>query len=170
MPTDLPSVERALITAFLKYLDWDGSDEAPYPLVIPTKREADPRRLVALADGFPAAAVQRYQLQPAERPGQQQILRFTVRVSLIHKFSVGEEPTSELRELTGKVVENVLQSKSIEGQWIGEDWVMNVYFPTILPADNELERYLRQLTSDGAGTGAGYTGGQVEFPVTAVIV
>ncbi len=160
--------ETELVEAFLHYADWDGDSYAPQPVAFATKMEADPRRFVELASGYPALAVQRVSMQPGSELGQQQEARWTIRVSIVYQYAVGEEPTTLLRELTGKMIDNIMGSKDATS-WVGLTWVSSITVPTIQPLDNPLETFLRGYVPPEA-TGGGRTGSQVDFTVVAYAV
>lgn len=163
----IKDAQTALVKAFLEYTDWNGSIYAPETIDFGTKREADPRRMSG-ADGtfaslsFPAVSVQQYQMQPLESYGNQDRIGFTMRVSVIYKFAVDEEPTTKLREVTGKMIDNIMESHDVESAWVGLSWVSDILFPTLQPSDNELERYLRGVPAPD-GLGGGYTGSVTDF-------
>lgn len=163
----IQEAQTTLVKAFLEYTDWNGSSYAPYAVTLGTKREADPRRLAG-ADGtfptieFPAIAVQQYQAQVLRELGNQDEIGFGMRVSVIYQYAEGEEPTTKLREVTGKIIDNILGSKDEEDIWVGLTWVSDIKFPSLQPPNNMLEEFLRGIPL-ADGTGGGYTGSVTDF-------
>lgn len=174
MATTILAAESSLVEKMLLYTDWAGDAEVvsvPYAVTIATKREAEPRRFVAIpTTHFPAVAVQIVQRQPGQLRGQQQDIVFTVRMSVINQFTAGEEPTVDMRTLTGKIIENILQTQTLlaSNDWLGLDWISMIPFPNTT-YDNDLERYLRNVLVPQEGSNAlGFVSSQTDWTVTTV--
>jgi len=167
--SDILEAEKELVVAFLQYVDWNGNASAPYDFTFGTKLEGNPVQWSAIAS-FPACGVESYSLVAGDpRGAHMQQLRFTIRVSIIHKYASGEVMSTEIRELRGKVIENILQTHvDSPHTWVGLTWPERIWLSTVQPRQNELEAFCRAKTVDLAGTGGGYTGAVVDFLVQAV--
>ncbi len=164
----IAGAESTLIENMLYYTNWDGDAGVPYTLTITTKREADPRRFVAIPTAsFPAATVQIMQRQPAPPEGTQERIIYTVRMTLIRQFVADDEPTTDMRLFTSKVVENILQTKAdlVSKDYLNLSWISLILFPTT-SYDNDFERWLRGVNVAQAGSDAlGFVSSQTDFQV-----
>lgn len=171
MASDILAAEHELVVAFLEYVDWNGNASAAYDFSFGTKREGNPIYWSAITE-YPECGVESYALQASDPDGaHMQQLRFTMRVSMIHKYAAGEVMSQEIRELRGKVIENILQTfddTKAAQKWVGLDWIERIWLSQVHPRQNELEAFCRAKTLDLAGTGAGYTGAVVDFMVQCV--
>lgn len=165
MASDILAAEDALVVAFLNYVDWNGNASAPYDFSFGTKREGNPVHWSAITS-YPACGVESYAIQAGDPIGaHMQQFRFTMRVSMIHEYAVGEVMAAEIRQLRGKVIENVLRTFDDDPtpMWVGLDWIERIWLSMVQPRQNELENFCRFKTLDLAGTGGGYTGAVVDF-------
>lgn len=157
--------KKLLTAAFLEYADWDGSGYAPYAVTLGTKAEANPTDLIARpALTFPALAVQ-VEWQLGNRYGFQQEYRFTVRVSILYHWAAGEQPETELEDVTARVIDNIRCSKDVEDVWVGLDWVVEILPPMPQPSNNSLDAFVRGMGTDQAADGGGFCASVTDFAV-----
>lgn len=157
--SDILQCEDDLIEAFLDYIDWRASGDEPYPVTIETRKEGHPRHFLPTAD-FPLVTVRQIARLVSSFEGQQVPLQFTIRVSVVIDIASGEQPDTVLRQTTGKIVENILQTKNLltPKHYLGLDWIENVTFPATL-MESDLEAWLRLAAPQ-------YTSSQSDFAVT----
>jgi hypothetical protein len=157
--------KRELVAAFLEYVDWNGSAYAPYAVTFGTKREAAPTDLLDRPElDYPAVAVQ-VEYSTGREYGQQQEIRFSVRVSIIAKIEVGADvsPETELEDLTGRMIDNIIRSFDEEGVFVGLDWIAYIPYPSVQPSNNTLDQFLRLSAESQDGLGATYLASQTDF-------
>lgn len=163
--TDILQCENDLVDAFLDYIDWRANGSEPYPVTISTRKEGHPRHFLATAS-FPLACVRIIARMASGYEGQQIPIQFTVRVMLVVRITAGEEPDTVLRQTTGKIIENLLQTKRLlsPSHYLGLDWVQDVTFPATL-YENDFEQWLRMAAAQQSEFGA-FTASQSDFAVT----
>lgn len=163
--TDILQCENDLVDAFLDYIDWRASGSEPEPVTIATRKEGHPRHFLATAN-FPLVCVRIIARLSSGLEGQQQPIQFTVRVMVVVQVASGEEPDTILRQTTGKIIENILQTKRLlsPASYVGLDWIQDVTFPATL-YENDFEQWLRAAAAQNPEFGA-FTASQSDFAVT----
>lgn len=165
MSTTLDAAKGELLAAFIEYVDWDNAASEPYDVTLGTKKEGDTGDLVAVpAITFPAVTVEVGNPEPTREYGTQTELRFIVQVSIIYKFDAAEEPNAALEDITGKVIWNIMESKHLEDQWIGLDWVSKITYAQG-DAYPPLRRFLNTRATDQDADGSGFVASQTNFSV-----
>ena len=168
MSTTLDAAKALLLSAFVKYVDWDDDAHCPYPVALGTKQEADPRDLVEVPPTtFPCVTVQVDNPKPGRKLGLQQELIYNVRVSVIYHAAASEQPDTALQTLTGEIIWNIMQTKGELGSWLNLDWVSDITHYTPLPANNELSQFLRMRSQDQDADGGQFVASQTDFAVVA---
>lgn len=157
--SDILECEDDLVEAFLQYIDWRASGSEPYPVTIATRKEGHPRHFLATAN-YPLVCVRIIARMVSAFEGQQVPLQWTVRVAAVIDVASGEQPDTIIRQTTGKIVENILQTKQLldPKHYLGLDWIQDITFPTTA-FESDLESWLRIAAPQ-------YTASQSDFAVT----